>query len=264
MEIYDFGRSTLTFRIDATIQKPITASHKPPYSLNNARVPLECCCELTNKKSGSTTMYVLGAECKTERVGVEADIWIEPNAGFHPVGSMDQALIIKSWAHRGIQVMLFPESLGPQPQRQSQDTRQVYTGFRIDLCPVAGETLESPEAIIQSVLANNRLVSRTEYDHGDYHVCIVHPVKTINANERDNIYQTDTGPIILPDLSPARIANAQRMIEVFDLAYSAFNCPEWAEFVINAPTPVTDQVSVNHYSKFRRIDNTRNTIIQID
>ena len=107
-------------------------------------------------------------------------------------------------------------------------------------------------------------MAQTDYDDGHFHVCIQHPVKTMSANERDNIYQTDTGPIIVPDLSPERLARANRRIEVFDLAFSAFNCPEWAEFVICAPTAVTEQISVDHYSEFRRIDNAHNAIIQID
>ena len=30
---------------------------------------------------------------------------------------------------------------------------------------------------------------------------VEYPVKTMNANERDMVYQTDTGPVLLPDLS---------------------------------------------------------------
>jgi len=263
MKIYDFGRSTLTFRIDTTIRPPITVSHKPPFTLNNARIVIECCCEITNRKTGSTTMYVLGADCKTERVGVSADIWTQPNANFCLIASEDELLVIKSWAHKGIKVMRYPESLGPQPERQLQTIKETFTGFRIDLCHVAGRALKTPQAIIQATLENRSLLAQTEYDNGDYRVCIQHPVKTINANERDNIYQIDTGPIVVPDLSPERLAKTQRFIEVFDLAYSAFNCPNWVEFIINVPTKASDDISVNHYSKSRRIDNTKNSIIEL-
>lgn len=232
MEIYDYSRSSLTFRLDATVQKPVTVSHKPPYSLNNGRITIECCCEVTDKKSNSSTMYVLGAECKTERVGVKADIWTEPNAGFRLVIGGDEMLIIKNWAHRGIKVMLHPESLGPQPLRQSDLIKNAWCDFRLDLCSTSGKVLDSAESVVQATLENHQLLAQTEYDDGDFHVCIQHPVKTMNANERDNVYQTDTGPIILPDLSSERLAQAKRRIEVFELAFSAFNCPEWAEFVI--------------------------------
>ena len=264
MEIYDYFRSSLTFQIDTTVQKAITVSHKPPYSLNNARITIECCCEVTDKKNNSSIMYVLGAECKTERVGVEAEIWTEPNAGFRLVASTDEMLIIKNWAHRGIKVMRHPETLGAQPLRQSDLVKKAWSDFRLDLLTTSGKVLDSAESIVQATLDNRQLLAQTDYDDGDFHVCIQHPVKTMNANERDNVYQTDTGPIILPDLSPDRLAQAERRVEVFDVAFSAFNCPQWAEFVIYVPTDVSDQISVDHYSKFRRIDNTRNAIIQID
>lgn len=38
MQIPDLARSFLTFRIDLTKQPAITVSHKPPFSLNNARI----------------------------------------------------------------------------------------------------------------------------------------------------------------------------------------------------------------------------------
>jgi hypothetical protein len=50
--------------------------------LNNARILIECCCQLTHRKSGITSLYVLGASCKTEQVGVMHDIWTQPNAVF--------------------------------------------------------------------------------------------------------------------------------------------------------------------------------------
>ncbi len=264
MNIYDYSRSTLTFRIDTTAQKPITVSHKPPYSLNNARITVECCCEVTDKKNNSNIMYVLGADCKTERIGVKADIWTEPNAGFRLLAGGDEMLIIKNWAHRGIKVMLHPESLGAQPLRQSNLIKNAWSDFHLDLHTTSGKVLDSAESIVRATLENHQLLAQRDYDDGDFHVCIQHPVKTMNANERDNVYQTDTGPIILPDFSPKRLDQAERRIEIFDLAYSAFNCPQWAEFVICVPTPAAEQISVDHYSKFRRIDNTDNAIIQID
>lgn len=160
--------------------------------------------------------------------------------------------------------MLHPESLGPQPLRQSDLIKKAWSDFRLDLRATSGKVLDSAESIVQATLQNRQLLAQTDYDDGDFHVCIQYPVKTMNANERDNVYQTDTGPIILPDLSPERQAQIERRIEVFDLAFSAFNCPQWAEFIICAPTAVTEQISVDHYSKCRRIDNTRNAIIQID
>ena len=70
MNATDFSRSFLTFRIDTEKKPPRTVSHQPPYSLNNARIQLDCRCQISDLASGQSASFVLGASCKTERVGV--------------------------------------------------------------------------------------------------------------------------------------------------------------------------------------------------
>ncbi|GIT28285.1 MAG: hypothetical protein Ct9H300mP1_03310 [Planctomycetaceae bacterium] len=67
-----------------------------------------------------------------------------------------------------------------------------------------GTPLDWAQEIVEAVLANQNLVARTELENDRYHALIEHPVKTINANERDWIYQTDTGPVLFPDLRSTR------------------------------------------------------------
>ena len=50
MEIIDFSRSFLWWRVDTLKKPPQTASHQPPFTLNNARVPLDCLCRIEDKK----------------------------------------------------------------------------------------------------------------------------------------------------------------------------------------------------------------------
>ena len=159
--------------------------------------------------------------------------------------------------------MLYPPSLGVQPERQSGAVNDVWTSLRVEPCPTEGHVLRNKDEILDATFRNSRLVARIEYDDESNHVCIDHPIKTINVNERDKIFQTDTGPIILPDLSPSRIKRAGRFVEVFDLAYAAFNSFDWVEFIINVPTPVSKGVTVNHYSRTRRIEGTKNSIMEI-
>ena len=83
-------------------------------------------------------------------------------------------------------------------------------------------------------------------------------MKTINANERDSVYQPDTGPVLVPDLS----VEPQDLIAGMQLAYVAFNTSSWAEFIVRVPTPLTDEISVYHYSKSVRLD-AHNQIIAL-
>jgi len=256
MQIPDLQRSFLTFRIDLEKQSAITVSHKPPFTLNNARIQLESRCRIGDRETGKVTDYLLGAACKTERVGVERDIWTSPNADFNPIFSRDDFLTIKSWDRNNKGVLLYPPSLGPQPERQMGSVAAAFDRVTINLRMIEAELLSTPDQIIQATLADELLAGRIEFsDPERYDVTLDFPIKTMNASERDRIYQTDTGPIIFPDFS----ATFGDIRETFQLAYVALNCPDWAEFILQTPTPLTPDISVNHYSRPVRVD-TKNSV----
>jgi hypothetical protein len=261
---HDFARSYIRFRVDLAAQSAITLSHKPPTTVNNVRIGIECRCELIHRPTGVRRVYALGASCKTERVGAARDLWLEPNADFCLVLSAEEFLIIKNWQKCNMGVMRFPPTLGVQPERQIGDPREAWVDCAVSFreVPAAAE-LGDFAAIIDAIRSERPLVSRTEYDDGDYRVSIDHPVKTINYSEREGVYQTDTGPVLLPDLSPARLTAEPALIGCLDLAYSAFNAREWAEFIVQAPTAVSADTAVNHYSRARRIEHTRNVLLAL-
>ncbi len=258
METIDFSRSFLTFRIDTLEKMPTTVSHKPPYSLNNARIAVDCVCEVREKNTGATHTFVLGSSCKTERVGVEADIFTQPNADFVPIFSRQQFLFLKTFDRADKGVKLYPASLGVQPERHTGKVEEVFDDFRIDLAFAPGEELETPTEVVAAVLSNQSLVGQTKIKDNNYEATIVYPIKTINANERDNIYQTDTGPVLLPDFS----RKSDDFIAGFELAFSAFNCAHWIEFIVRAKTPVAEGISVYHYCKPIRFT-AQNKIMQL-
>ncbi len=261
MTTYDFARSYLRFRVDLAEQAAITLSHKPPTTVNNVRIGIECRCELIHRPSGVKRIYALGASCKTERVGASRDLWLEPNADFCLTLSDQEFLIIKNWQKCNMGVMRFPPSLGVQPERQIGNPREAWVESSVTFREVpAARTLDSVETIIAAIRTDQPIVSHTEYDDGDYRVVIDHPVKTINFSEREGVFQTDTGPILLPDLRPARLAAEPSLIGCLDLAYSAFNARDWAEFIVLVPTPVSEAITVNHYSQPRRVTGACNVL----
>ena len=259
MNTFDFHRSFFTFRIDTLVKQPLTVTHKPPFSLNNALIPIECRCVVTEKSTYQSQAFVLVASCKTERVGVEGDIWLEPNADFCPIFSDDRYLSLKTYSQVGTTMELFPPGSGSQSDRQTGLIDETYDSVKIDMTECEGTPLDSAQEIVEAVLANQNLVARTELENDRYHALIEHPVKTINANERDWIYQTDTGPVLFPDLS----VEPDAMLTSLELAYSAFNCPDWIEFIVRRVTPTTSDVSVYHYSDAVRCD-SRNQMLRID
>lgn len=249
MNLPDFSRSFVTFRIDALKRPPITASHKPPFSLNNARIQIECRCVVTDRATNDTQTFVLGASCKTERVGVERDIWTEPNADFAPIFSDRQFMHLKTYAKRGTDVELYGQA-ALQTDRQSGNVADAFDNARIDLVELDTVELKTAREIVEATLDNRILVARTTIETERYTATIDYPVKTMNANERDWIYQTDTGPILFPNLT----REPDDLITGFELAFAAFNCPDWTEFIIRAPTTATPDVEVYHYSRPLRVD----------
>src|SRR5262249_16602211 len=122
-----------------------------------------------------------------------------------------------------------------------------------------GEWLRSSGEIISAVLSHAPLTAQTQFETDQYIATLQYPVKTINASDRDNIYQTDTGPVLFPYLT----GDPDSLIEGMDLAFCAFNCPEWAEFLLRVPTPVADNTSVLHYSRSIHLE-TRNRLLRLE
>ena len=152
MQTIDFARSSLTFRIDYLNRVAETGSHEPPSSLNNARILLECVCEIVDNETGAAQTFVMGASCKTERVGVERDIWIHPNADFVPILSQDRYLIVKTYEVANMGVPFFPPSRGMQPERQVGNVADAYENVRLDVRRVEGKILETSAQIVEATL----------------------------------------------------------------------------------------------------------------
>ncbi|MEX0820083.1 MAG: hypothetical protein WD070_10845 [Pirellulaceae bacterium] len=260
----DFPRSYLRFYLDFENRQPISISHPSPVRTNRTRIALEARCRLTHRPTRTTSSYVLSAACKTEHVGgTIGNLWMQPNADcIFILGDNGEFAVHKSWYRNDPGVMLEPATLGVQPERQTFRIDENFDECRCELREVPATILSGYDAVAAAVLGDRPLVSRIEYEDGDYEICIEQPVKTINLAERDRLFQTDTGPIIVPDLRGERIERERHFVGVFDLAYSAFHKDDWAEVILRKPTPVSDNVTVNHYSEPRLLRPTRNSLLQ--
>jgi hypothetical protein len=257
--VLDFARSTMTFRIDIDKNPPRTLSHRPPYPMNNARVVLDCRCRITERTTRRTHTIMLGASCKTERVGAAADLWLMPNGDFIPIFSDDEFMHIKTFARAGMGSQLESPGGGEQPDRLRVPIAGTFECVHLYLVEGAGERLDGAKEIVEAVLANERLVGIHRLASDRYDVEIEYPVKTINANEREWVYQTDTGPILFPDLD----CEPHELLSRIELAFTAANSPAWAEFIVRTRTPIEDGVEVYHYSKAVRLDGVVNEFYRV-
>lgn len=257
MKVLDFSRSFTVFEIDFEKRPPRTVSDRRQNTHNRSRIRIDCRCSIT-PPDGVRQDFYLGESNKSERVGAPRDLGIftQPNADYRPIHSSQYSLILKSWDRNNKGVMLDPPSLGPQPERNMVRTSEAYLTHRFQLAHVEGTELTDAARIIASADAGDAMVAICQYEENGHRVELEYPVGTINVSEKHQSYQTDTGPVIVPDLSqPYR-----NLAEVLWLAFSSFNSPDWIEFILRKPTPLADDISVNHYSECRWVDGCRNIL----
>lgn len=259
MKILDFNLSFFFFEIDLVAKPPKTVSDFRQNRHNRARIRIDCRCTIT-RPNGRSADYYLGESCKTERVGCSKEVGLfnQPNADFRPVYSPDDMVIFKSWDRNHKGVMLVPASLGPQPERQVIKPSEAFYRHRLALKYSQAAELKGPRKIIAACDAGLPLVARTEFRKAGFRVLLEYPIFTLNVSEQHQYYQTDTGPVIFPELTK----NTKRVAETFRLAFSAFNSPDWTEFIVQKPTPIGKGLSVNHYSEGVQVD-CKNSIFAV-
>ena len=162
MEVCDFVRSFVRWRIDTQKKPAITVSRKPPMTLNNVRVPLECRLEIIDPQ-GRKAEYFLNASCKSEQVWVQSDVWHQPNADMCVIASRNQFLVFKRWDKCNKGVMRYPETLGVQPERQLEPVEAAFDRFSIDLRMIKAQELKTTTEIIETLFSDRPVISRTEY-----------------------------------------------------------------------------------------------------
>jgi hypothetical protein len=202
--VTDFNRSFLRFRLDLNQTLPKTISQPPPFTLNNSRFQLECCCRVTRGEGADahSVDYVLTASCKAEQVHVHENVWHDPAADMCLIASTEEFLVIKCWDRNDRGVMLSPPTMGKQPERHSGMVADAFTKLQIDRHQSPGRILTTTEEIVAAVLDNRPLVSQSEFVTSDgARIHLEYPVKLVNASEREMFYQIDTGPVLVHDVS---------------------------------------------------------------
>jgi len=220
---------------------------------NAPRFWVESRCRLIDDTDGTFTDYYQCGSCKSERTFAEKDLFQAPNYDFLPFFSKDYTAIFRRHAYRNDNYIEY---------RKAED---IWGGNLLEINeakPV--QILDSNEKIIQATRKCLPIVSQTEiWDSGSKMRAIIEcPVKTMNIDEKQCIYQVDTGPILFPDLSK----RYERQIEALSLAYVAFNVPHFADFVIEQPTPIIENGKevawVYHYSGIRSLE-AKNVVLCI-
>ena len=224
MQVYDYGRSFVTF---------VTEGRG-----NNARLQVESRCRLADSESGATQEYLFFASCKSEHTFADRDLFHEDNYDFCGIFSEDEYAIFRTHSTHTVR---FREE-GLWRDRFQDVVRQPVR--------VEGRELSGPAEAVAATLEGIPLVGQVEIasDDGAQKALLEFPVKTMNANDIQGMFQVDTGPVAFPDFT----LDVNRDIERLSPAYVAYNAPGFADFVIQDELAIgggRGEASVTHYSR---------------
>ncbi|MBM3765847.1 MAG: hypothetical protein FJW32_10690 [Acidobacteria bacterium] len=180
--------------------------------------------------------YYQCASCKSENTFAPKELFHKENYDFLPVFGPEDGVIFrrKAWLN--------------SDYRQVRKSAEMWEGQTYKLVkPRGARLLRSNREIREATHAGVPIVAQTELADPStgLRAIIEFPVKTMNIHDTRDLYQVDSGPVVFPDLS----RRYPRPAESLRLAFVAFNAPGFADFVIEAPTPIPEGARVHHYSK---------------
>lgn len=228
LEPLDYGRSFLQGK----------------WAENRVRFWIESRTRIIDPESAAPIDYHQCASCKSENTFAPKDLFHKENYDFLPIFGPQDGVIFrrKAWLNADY--------------RQVRKAADMWEGQTYKLVrPRAVRLLRSNREIREATHSGVPIVAQTEISdpRTRLRAIIEFPVKTMNIHDSRDLYQVDSGPVAFPDLSQRHA----RPAESLSLAFVAFNAPGNADFVIEAPTPISEAgrevTRVFHYSRLESL-----------
>jgi hypothetical protein len=218
---------------------------------NQARINIEGRCIYHNLKENVVQDFYKFASCKSENTYASKDLFMDPNYDFSGVYNRDNFVIFRS------------KQFHSESYAERGPSKNRFEDIRVQLIEEKKyQKLEDNRQIVNATLLGHRLVGRTLFKRSETeNIIIEYPVKTINVNDIDWIYQVDTGPIVLPHPKKINLP----ILDSLELAFIAFNTTDISYFVFNSPTAIEGLPSIknNHYSEIVEMRNVVNEIYSV-
>ena len=213
---------------------------------NSVRMWIESRTTIIDPKAGTATVYYQGASCKSENTFGEKDLFYKDNYDFLPIFGDGKVLVFRRKANQPA-----------EGYRNIKKMEEMWGGDPVIYLPVPEVVteLDTFEKIRDATAAGLLIVTRTEFENPDtgLKAVIECPCKTMNISHPKKMYQVDTGPVAFPDLSK----RYDVQIDCLSLAFIAFNKPDFADFVIEAPTLIIkdekEVATIYHYSRMAHV-----------
>ena len=202
---------------------------------NEVRFWVESRTRIIDETSGQREDYVQVGSCKSEHTFAKDNLLHEDNYDFLPVFGPEWSVVYRRHANLR------------DSYREIRRSEEWWNGQQYHLIVGSDvEELTSDAAVREATYDSVPIVAQTQVwnEETGLQAIMEYPVKTMNTNRANDIYQVDTGPVAFPDLSQRHA----RHVDALSLAFVVFNAPHFADFVLEAPTRVGDE-QVYHYSK---------------
>ncbi len=219
----DFGRSYFTWTSHPT--KP-----DPHYkyaggfvgkdgAVHRVRIQFDATCTLTNDKTGKSDELFLLCPCRTEYTIVTENLFQVPNGEFRVVFGREHSVPL---ARR--------PSSEPEPLKRRKLSEQ-FASHQVDLRKFEpARTVTTAEGVIEATVADAVMNGRTTYRDAARGVTVTleYPIKLINLQQREKLFQVCMGPVPLPDLATWDGVSVDRAF----LAHLAFSDFDYMEFML--------------------------------
>jgi len=208
---------------------------------------------IVDEKAGGPTQYYQCASCKSEDTFARENLFLKNNYDFLPVFGDGRWLIFRRPAglhQRYRQIATMEKMWGPPNLKlhEATDVTVLDTWEKIRDASAQGLPLVAQTALADAETGMAAIIE-----------C---PIKTMNVSLQRKLYQVDTGPIALPDLTK----RYEPQIDCLRLAFVAFNTPDFADFIVEQPTPVLQDgkevTKIYHYSSPFSLP-ARNTVLAL-
>lgn len=202
-------------------------------AFNSVRFWVESRTRFIDDRDGTWTDFYQCASCKSENTFAERDLFMEDNYDFLPVFGGGDVLVFR----RPARISERYRTVKKVTELWGEPILKLQEGARC-------EELATWDTIARATADAVPIVTQTEIvNTGTQLRAIIEcPTKTMNIEPEKKLYQVDTGPVAFPDLTK----RGKSRIDALSLAYVAFNAPDFADFVVEQPTLVTEENGAAH------------------
>ena len=208
-------------------------------TVNAVRFWVESRTILYDDEAGTKLVIYQCGSCKSEHTFAETDLLKQDNYDFMPIYGGEDMLILR----RHVDARDSYREVRKVKEMWGEPNMRLHYGKTVT-------ELGTFEQIRDVTATDTPLAAQTEITNEETGLrCLMeYPVKTMNVSLDEELWQVDTGPIALPDLT----RRFEPPVDSVRLAFAAFNVPHFCDFVIEQPTPVVrDEQEVGmvyHYS----------------